>query len=168
MRPLLSRNRGRHYNRVMDRRELVEWWDEAADGAVWWAPWSRAVEGLTAEQAAWKPAPDRHSIWQLVNHMSFWREYLVHRAEGGAPSTEEDLHRQNWQEPAEVSEEAWRAARSRFTESHAKVRAVLANPATPPPPEPELDLRYLLPHDSYHVGQIMFIRALLGMKPLES
>ena len=26
--------------------------------------------GLTAEQAAWKPAPDRNSIWQIVDHLT--------------------------------------------------------------------------------------------------
>jgi len=25
----------------------------------------------------------------------------------------------------------------------------------------------LLPHDSYHIGQISYIRALLGLKPIE-
>ena len=152
----------------MDRNELVDWWDEASDEGTWWAPWSRAVEGLAAEQAAWKPAPDRRSIWQLVAHMTFWREYFAHRVEGGAPAAEDDLDRRNWQEPAEITGEAWRAARDRFIESHARVRAVMADPATPPPPKPQLDLRYLLFHDSYHVGQVMYIRALLGCEPLES
>ena len=73
----------------MDRHALVEQWDEAWSEGVWWTAWSRALEGLTAEQAAWKPAPDRHSIWQLVNHMAFWREYMANRAEGGARVTEE-------------------------------------------------------------------------------
>ena len=39
--------------------------------------------------------------------------------------------------------------------------------AAAPPAKPQLDLRYLLFHDCYHVGQIMYIRALLGEGPLE-
>lgn len=152
----------------MNRHELVEWWDEANNECVWWAAWRDAAEGLTAEQAAWKPAPDRHSIWELVNHMTFWREYFSHRAEGGAQATEEELDRLNWQEPAEITEDAWQVTRDRFAASHARVRAVMDDPATPPPPKPQLDLRYLLFHDSYHVGQIMYIRALLGREPLET
>lgn len=153
---------------MMDRLELAEWWDEAWREGVWWAAWREVVEGLTAEQAAWKPAPGRHSIWELVNHMTFWREYFVHRAEGGEPATEDELERLNWQEPAGPTERAWRATRERFAESHARVRAVLADPETAPPPKPQLDLRYLLLHDSYHIGQVMYIRALQGEAPLET
>lgn len=152
----------------MDRQELARWWDEAARDGVWWAPWSRAVEGLTAEQAAWKPAPRRHSIWELVSHMTFWREYITYRNQGGAPSSQAEVDRQNWQEPAEITEEAWQAARERFAASHTRVRALLADPNAPAPPKPELDPRYFLFHDSYHVGQIMYIRALLGLEALES
>ncbi len=152
----------------MDRRELVQWWDEAFDEGVWWAAWRRAVDGLTAEQAAWKPAPDRHSIWQLVNHMIFWRDYLVHRTRGGAPATATELDRKSWQDPEDQSEAAWRQTVYRFVESHARARAVMDDPETPASPTPELDLRYLLFHDTYHIGQVMYIRALMGMEPLES
>jgi uncharacterized damage-inducible protein DinB len=151
----------------MNRDTLAEWWDEAFHEGVWWAPWRQAIEGLTAEQAAWSPAPGRHSIWQLCNHMIFWHEYFVHRNEGGAPVTEDELERLSWQDPADTDEEAWRATRERFAATHARVRAALATRDTPPP-KPQLDLRYLLFHDSYHIGQVMYIRALLGLEALES
>ncbi|MGB6632247.1 MAG: DinB family protein, partial [Terriglobales bacterium] len=35
--------------------------------AGWFAPTNTAVEGLTAEQASWKPKDDEHSIGQLAN-----------------------------------------------------------------------------------------------------
>jgi len=152
----------------MDGIELAEWWDEAFEKSVWWAAWREALEGLSAEQAAWRPAPGRHSIWQLLAHMTFWHEYFVHRTLGGAPHTKEELDRLNWQEPPEVNGDAWRAARDRFAGSHARVREIMADPATPPPPKPELHPRYLLFHDSYHFGQVMYIRALLGLEAMES
>ena len=152
----------------MDRHDIAHWWAEALDDGVWWAPWRQAIDGLTAEEAAWSPAPDRHSIWDLVNHMTHWHEYFSHRVSGGAPTTEEELDGLNWQPPTEISDEAWASARERFLSSHARVRTLMADPRTPPPPKPQLDLRYLLLHDSYHVGQIMYIRALLGKDALES
>jgi hypothetical protein len=48
------------------------------------------------------------------------------------------------------------------------VLALLNDPDLPPPPKPQLDLRYLLMHDCYHVGQIMYIRSLQGLPPLET
>ena len=27
-----------------------------------------SIRGLTAQEAAWRPAPDRHNIWEIVVH----------------------------------------------------------------------------------------------------
>lgn len=153
---------------VMDYHEIAAWWDEAQDAEVWWAPWARAVDGLTAEQASWRPAPGRHSIWELVNHMTFWREYFVKRNTGAEPLSMEEVDRLNWQTPPVINDEAWAAARQRFLDSHARVRETMTGTPGPEPPKPQLNLRYLLFHDCYHVGQIMYIRALLGLEALES
>lgn len=149
----------------MHRPELAEWWNEAFTEGVWWAPWRDALEGLTAVQAAWKPAPGRHSIWQIVAHMTHWHEYFAHRNEGGAPLDEQELERRNWQEIDDTSDSAWNAARDRFAASHADVGRLLASPE---PLDPQLDLRYLYAHDCYHVGQVMYIRSLMGLAALES
>jgi len=39
------------------------------EGWQWQPSLSKALEGLTAAQAAWKPSPARHSIWQIVRHL---------------------------------------------------------------------------------------------------
>lgn len=36
-------------------------------------PLTTALAGLTAAQASWQPARERHSIWQIVRHMAQWR-----------------------------------------------------------------------------------------------
>lgn len=151
----------------MDRTELAKWWEEAFAEGVWWAPWRSAIDGLTAAQAAWQPVPGRHSIWEVVNHLIFWQEYVVHRIQGGAPRAEADVAALNWQPLSDTSDAAWHATVRRFAECHAVVHEAMLNPGTPPPPKPPLDLRYLLLHVNYHVGQIMYVRSLLGLAPLE-
>lgn len=37
-------------------------------------PLTTALAGVTAAQASWKPAGERHSIWQIVRHMPEWIE----------------------------------------------------------------------------------------------
>lgn len=146
----------------MDRSELVTWWDEAWTSGLWAAAWGKAVAGLTPQQAAWSPGPGRRSIWQQVNHMVFWRTISLRRLRGGKGPSEDELRRGNWQGPAKVTPAAWRATIKRFADSHKKVRTAMANKKNP------LDrVRYLVPHDNYHVGQIMLLRALQGMEPLE-
>src|SRR6187549_87035 len=65
---------GRQGRLDMDRELLTKWWGEAWDEGLWAAAWGKAIDGLTAKQAATQPAPGRKSIWQIVNHMIFWRE----------------------------------------------------------------------------------------------
>lgn len=153
----------------MNRSELLEWWDEAFNETVWWAAWRKAIEGLSAEEAAWSPTPGRHSIWQIVNHLMFWHEYFVHRNTGGEPKTLVEIDVLNWQDIDDVSEDAWQRTCDQFIGSHARVRELLTDPAVSgAPPKPEFELRYLLFHGCYHIGQIMYIRALLGKEALES
>jgi uncharacterized damage-inducible protein DinB len=42
-----------------------------------------ALNGITAEQAAWR-LPATHSIIELVSHMSSWRVYVCERLSGNA------------------------------------------------------------------------------------
>jgi DinB superfamily len=39
---------------------------------AWQPSLAMAVQGLTAAQVSWKPGPDRHSIWQIVRHVTHW------------------------------------------------------------------------------------------------
>jgi len=145
----------------VDRETAVKLWEKAVGEGLWHVPWGKALEGLSASQAAWKPAPQRHSIWQIVNHILFWREYLL-RELAGAPPDDAEIERRNWEEPADASEGAWRETATRFLRSHEEIlKALRSNEEAPEKLAP------LLAHDSYHVGQIMYLRALQGLPPLD-
>ena len=145
---------------TMDRDILVRMWTEAWKEGIWYTPWASAVDGLSARQAAWKPDPDRHSIWQIVTHIMFWQEYTL-RMLAGDKTPQEEVDRRNWEEPVDVSERAWVETRTAFAESYRKILAAMQTSET-------LDrLVYHLPHESYHIGQIMYVRALQGFPPIE-
>jgi len=40
----------------------------------WFVPVSIAVDGLTAQQAMWKPSDSSHSVGQLTYHLLFWNK----------------------------------------------------------------------------------------------
>ena len=147
----------------MDHDWLAKVWNDAWTEGLWAAAWSKSVEGLTARQAVWKPAPGRHSIWQIVTHMIFWREDALERlASGRGALPKDEIERRNFPEPAQVSDAAWQATVARFGQSQERIAAALADPSK------SLErLQYMLPHDSYHIGQINLIRALQGHKPIE-
>lgn len=147
-------------NEESSRQLLVRWMDEAWDGGLWAAPWKQALEDLSARQAAWRPAEDRKNIWELVNHVCFWREHEL-RGLAGDKVSKEETDRRNFEPLTDLSDAAWDATRRRFIETHRKLRTAMADERT--------DLarvQYLLPHDSYHIGQIMTLRAQQGLAPI--
>lgn len=137
---------------------------------AWQWPLSLAVAGLTAEQAAWKPGRERHSIWQIVRHIIRWKEGVLVALEG-TPRPYREISNDDWQE-AGGDQAAWEADVERLRrislECKARVDAMADDelsralswyagaPARP------IDTRFLdmATHDVYHAGQIQYIRAL--------
>lgn len=146
----------------MDRTWIAEWWNEAWDAGLWAAPWSKAIDGLTPQQAAWSPAPGRKSIWQLVHHMTFWRENWLGKLAGKSKADVAEVERRNWEAPAEITPAAWARSLDRFKQSQQKMAAALADPKSP-----TKDIAYFLPHDCYHFGQVMYLRAMQGLPSIE-
>jgi hypothetical protein len=146
---------------LIERDALVKLWEEAWADGLWAAAWGKALDGLSPEQAAWQPGPGRHCVWEIVNHLLFWREYTLRTVAGDRPAQDE-VDRRSWAGPAEVTAQAWAATQTRFAESHQEVLRILRGAET------RLNrFLYHLPHDSYHIGQIMYLRALLGLSPVE-
>ncbi len=141
----------------MDRSALVKLWDESWTDGTWFGSWSKALADVDAAKAAWKPRPELHSIWQLVNHVCFWREYTVAALAGNKMEAAE-VDRQNFVEPADASREAWEKTRARLEVSHENLRAALADESLPL----ERPLYHLV-HDANHLGQILYLRQLQGM-----
>jgi hypothetical protein len=142
---------------MTDRELLSKMWNETWANDTWYAAWNKTFAGLTVQQAAWKPDPKRHSIWQILNHIAFWRETVVNRL-AGKPPTDEECTRRNFETPSDVNDAAWRDAQARFERSHQMIAHVIADEKLPVE-----KVQYLLPHDAYHLGQIMYLRALQGL-----
>ena len=146
----------------MDRKNLLKLWDESWKDGIWFASWSKAMDGLTAGQAGWKPQPESHSICQLVNHVNFWREYTLDTLAGKPKPSDEEMARRNFAAPAPLTEAAWNETRATLGETHRRMRDAIADEKN------SLDrLMYHLAHDANHLGQILYLRRLQGMKPLE-
>jgi uncharacterized damage-inducible protein DinB len=63
---------------------------------------------------------------------------------------------------ASPTEVEWAGVLRRLEDSHRRVGAAMANP------DHSLErIQYLVPHDAYHAGQIMYLRALQGLPPIE-
>jgi hypothetical protein len=146
----------------MDRELLLKLWDESWDQGIWIAPWNKAIGDLTPQQSAWKPAPERHSIWQMVNHVCLWREHTLKKIAGVATLSDDEMQRRNFEAPPAVSAGAWDESRRRLKITHDQIRGAIADPS-----KAFERLPYHLGHDCYHLGQIMYLRAMQGLRPIE-
>jgi uncharacterized damage-inducible protein DinB len=128
---------------------------------------------VSAEQAAWKPALARHSVWELVLHIAYWKYAVCRKLEGsekgGFPRRPANFPAL----PEPADETAWRRDRALLREEHARlVEAIRAfDPACLDEPTPGsgkyryLDLIYgIVMHDAHHVGQIQLTKRLWSGK----
>ncbi len=61
-----------------------------------------SVRRVTPAQAAWRPGPGRHNIWEIVVHAAYWKYAAARRFTGGARGSF-PLKGSNWfQRPVDV------------------------------------------------------------------
>jgi hypothetical protein len=136
-----------------------------------------ALEGVSAAQALWKPAPAApasrgrtrgqapggNSIWQIVDHLTASKQWQIDMLEKGQASSP------LWTRP-EGDEAAWRAAVARLQDAHTRLKAALERLTDdellkPQPAEQnrtllELILSATSAHEANHGGQIDYLKGL--------
>lgn len=127
------------------------------------------LRGVGPQQAAWKPAPDRHSIWELALHVAYWK-YAVRRNLEGSDRGGFPRSPSNWPRvPEPADEKAWKRDRALLRSEHRKlvaaVQAFEARRLDDPTPGRGsyrfVDLVFgIVSHDVYHVGQIQMLKRL--------
>src|SRR5437870_3206533 len=128
--------------------------DEAFDKKSWHGPNLRgAIRGVTAGQAAWRPRPGAHNIWELTLHCAYWK-YVVWRRITKAKRGSFALAGSNFFErPVELSEAAWKKDIQILEAAHRDLRIAVARvPQTAPAALLHM-IRGAASHDVYHAGQ---------------
>ena len=54
-----------------------------------------SIRGLTPRRAAWRPAPGRHNVWELIVHSAYWK-YVARRRITGDRRGSFPLGGSNW------------------------------------------------------------------------
>ena len=134
------------------------------------SPLRQILEGVDHRQAAHRPLPGAHSIWELVLHMISWKNEVRRRIEG-APSGEP--LEGDWPKAPNVTAEAWRDTLAALEASHRSlVSSVSSLPEdrlfqpTNDPRDRETGagvdhyvlLHGIVQHDVYHAGQIALLK----------
>lgn len=137
------------------------------DKNFWQASLLKQIEGLNMSEALYKPSPDRHGIWQIVRHIAYWKHWaLIYLNEDKKLNAKED----NWAPlPYVQTEESWQdeIENLRKLNSDCIASAEKLGERIYSDEEKIVFFRQCLYHDSYHCGQIGFLRAMQGLKPVE-
>jgi uncharacterized damage-inducible protein DinB len=126
------------------------------------------LEGVTAEQAAARPIPNAHTIWELVLHIAAWDGAVLRRLGGVAV---ELTDAENFPPVGDASEAVWRETLAEARRAHEKLVAAVADL-----PDSRLDdivagkeeegahhtfyymLHGVVQHELYHAGQIALLK----------
>ena len=144
--------------------ELLSIVDEAFDARAWHGPTlRRSVRGVTPAQAAWRPAPGRHNIWEVTVHAAYWK-HEVRRRLGGAPRRPFPLTGRNWFAQQRLS---WSDVVTLLADEHQALRATIASLTgvalrrrVRGRDTAAFTIRGIAAHDLYHAGQIQLLRRL--------
>jgi hypothetical protein len=150
---------------------LLKALDQAYDRKSWHGPVLRgALRGVTAEQAAWRPAPDRHNVWELAVHAAYWKYSVLRRLRKEVEEIRFPLPGSNWfpRPSGTPDERVWKADLAVLADTHRRLRAAVAELADgdlDKVPEGSktkivdlvLGVAY---HDIYHAGQIQLLKRL--------
>jgi DinB superfamily len=140
--------------------------DEAYEKRTWHGPnLKQAIRGVTAKQAAWRPGPGRHNIWEFTVHAAYWK-YVVRRRLDGARRGSFALKGSNFftrPEQGKLTEAAWHADKELLDREHRTLMEAVAETLQTNPGPKILRLVYGVSfHDIYHAGQIRLLRRLSG------
>jgi hypothetical protein len=145
--------------------------DEAFDHKSWHGTNLRgSIRGLTVAEAAWRPRPRRHNIWENVLHAAYWK-YTVRRRLLGEKRGSFPLKGSNWfQRPAPGAdgEHQWQADVALLVSTHRSLRDAIAQlkpedlgrPANNGRVSVLTLLTGIAAHDLYHAGQIQLLKRL--------
>lgn len=146
-------------------RFILDLFEEAFVLKAWHGPnlW-QSLKGVTAKQAAWRPARNRHNIWEETLHAAYWK-YDVRRILQGGKRGSFALKGSNFfarPELHKLTEAAWKADKAILQNEHARLRSAISQALRKPmTPKTRRMLWGVAFHDIYHAGQIRLLRRLI-------
>jgi uncharacterized damage-inducible protein DinB len=131
-----------------------------------------ALKGLSPSLARKKPRDNVHSCWELLHHVVVWQEAMIVAIKGNEVDWDGIATSNNWPTAEMLAVDSNLSnLLLRFEKGIGEVENLLENlDFNNPMPGWDNDpiiqgINVLLQHNSYHIGQIVIVRKLLGDPP---
>ena len=153
----------------MNRKELLlRMLDTTFEKESWHAPFKTSIEGLTAEQARWRPVGEAtNTIWENVNHLIYYKERLAANLEDRAWTLNLDNNETFSLTEQIKDDKEWITVVERAITVHYRLKEAVNKVSTEQLERNSLEEKLLdiTLHDAYHTGQIIQIRKMQGSWP---
>ena len=153
----------------MIKNFLVGQFTACYDKNAWFVALKNTLEGVTAEQAAWKPAGVDNSIWEIVSHLNFYNHAYVERFKGNDYQYPVDDNDATFVSGGTEAE--WTAERDRLDSILMEIRRLIETAdeskfdesvSAENPAKWKVLISNINTHNAYHGGQIMILRKMQG------
>lgn len=148
---------------------IVDQLEREHNGDPWHgSPLTAILSGIDYRLAAARPLPHAHSIWELVLHLTAWKNEVRHRL-AGQPAGEP--REGDWPAVGEATAERWEEVRQQLDLAHQLLVSAVKELPEQTLPVPINDRRGdgvagthyellmgVLQHDLYHSGQIALLK----------
>jgi hypothetical protein len=126
----------------------------------WFVPVSIAVDGMTAEQAQWKPAgKDAHSVGQLAYHIWYWDSRMLQQFKGEKPEKFDGNNNETFDK---FDAAQWNDLVKKLNQELADWETAVENASDADLAKGASLIAHIGAHRAYHVGQILYVRKLQG------
>ncbi|MGD0694374.1 MAG: DinB family protein [Terriglobia bacterium] len=151
-----------------DRKLLEKMIDNALSGKGAHVATKDLFEGLDWKVAGTRSEGAPHSLFQLLNHLSYWQDWAVKWLDGGSPTVPKHAAGGWPGSPSPTSAKEWQRAVRGFRGGLARLarQSRAADLLTTRGEHSRLGmLQAIASHNSYHAGQVVVLRQMLGKWP---
>jgi hypothetical protein len=150
------------------KETLLKQYDRCWNENGWFVAVRNTVEGVTAEQAAWKPEGSDNSIWESLTHITYYNNAYLQWFKGIEFEYDVADNDETFR-GGEPTEEAWRSEVEKFDAIMTEWRGLIERSdeskfSEPVPTHSDRIWADLLAdvnaHNAYHGGQILLLRKL--------
>ena len=150
---------------------IADQFHRAFDGGAWHGPGVlELISDVSAADAAARPIPNAHSIWELVLHITAWKRVCKRRLEGEPAQLSDE---ENFPRVTDVSDSAWDKTKKELIDTHRQLLESLRKVDESRLDQPivastsvnysttYVTLHGGVQHDLYHAGQIAILKKAL-------
>lgn len=156
---------------VTSKQILLAQFSACYDKNGWFVAVRNAIDGITAERAAWKPEGADNSIWETLAHISYYNNAYLQRFKGIDYEYKAQTNDETFEVGDAESETEWQAEVEKFDSIMNELRKLLeaadeSKFGLPVPQKAERRwwevIADINAHNAYHAGQILLLRKLQG------